>query len=178
MALMAEEVVQEWLNRQGYFTIRGARLGVHELDLLAVRHQNGAWTCRHIEVQVSHRPMSYLSALPLTIQKATGRKANAPTKRSESELQGGIGEWIAKKFDHPDKVALKQRLAPGLWSREVVVHKLYAPQEALLLEAAGVRVHTLAAVLEVLRRPGDVVRAAGGEALLDLMWVASNTEAL
>ena len=27
MALLAEEVVEEWLNRQGYFTIRGIRLG-------------------------------------------------------------------------------------------------------------------------------------------------------
>jgi hypothetical protein len=27
--------VQEWLNRQGYFTIRGIKVDVHEIDLLA-----------------------------------------------------------------------------------------------------------------------------------------------
>lgn len=32
MALLAEELVQEWLNRAGFFTIRGVRLGVHEMD--------------------------------------------------------------------------------------------------------------------------------------------------
>ena len=37
MALLAEEIVEEWLNRQGYFTIRGVKVGVHEIDLLAVR---------------------------------------------------------------------------------------------------------------------------------------------
>ena len=37
MALLAEEVVEEWLNRKGYFTIRGAKVGVPEMDLLAVR---------------------------------------------------------------------------------------------------------------------------------------------
>jgi len=35
MALLAEEVVEEWLNRQGYFTIRGIRLGVHESRLVS-----------------------------------------------------------------------------------------------------------------------------------------------
>jgi hypothetical protein len=32
MALLAEEIVEEWLNRQGYFTIRGIKKGVHEID--------------------------------------------------------------------------------------------------------------------------------------------------
>lgn len=36
MALLAEEIVEEWLNRQGYFTIRGIKMGVQEIDLLAV----------------------------------------------------------------------------------------------------------------------------------------------
>lgn len=26
MALLAEEIVEEWLNRQGYFTIRGIKM--------------------------------------------------------------------------------------------------------------------------------------------------------
>jgi hypothetical protein len=36
MALLAEEIVEEWLNRNGYFTIRGIKLGVQEIDLLAL----------------------------------------------------------------------------------------------------------------------------------------------
>jgi len=36
MALLAESLVEEWLNRDGYFTIRGVKRGVGELDLLAV----------------------------------------------------------------------------------------------------------------------------------------------
>ena len=52
MALLAEEIVEEWLNRQGYFTIRGVKVGVHEIDLLAVKWQkDGKAECRHIEVQ-------------------------------------------------------------------------------------------------------------------------------
>ncbi len=37
MALLGEEVVEEWLNRKGYFTIREIKLGVHEIATLALR---------------------------------------------------------------------------------------------------------------------------------------------
>ena len=60
MALIAEELVQERLNCQGYFTIRGARLRNHELDLLAVKVMgDGLLDCRHIEVNVSVNPIGY-----------------------------------------------------------------------------------------------------------------------
>ena len=65
MALLAEEIVEEWLNRQGYVTIRGIKMGVHEIDLLAVKWlENGKVECRHIEVQASMRPVSYISRVP------------------------------------------------------------------------------------------------------------------
>lgn len=35
MALLAEQLVEEWLNRQGYFTIRCIKIGVH-VDLINV----------------------------------------------------------------------------------------------------------------------------------------------
>jgi hypothetical protein len=37
MSLLAEVVVEEWLNRRGYFTIRGVKLGNDEIDILAIR---------------------------------------------------------------------------------------------------------------------------------------------
>ena len=41
MSLLAEAVVEEWLNRQGYFTIRGIKLGNDEIDILAIRPLSG-----------------------------------------------------------------------------------------------------------------------------------------
>ena len=50
MALLAEELVKEWLRRQGYFTIRGIRLGIHEIDLLAIKQcPNRTSEFRHVE---------------------------------------------------------------------------------------------------------------------------------
>ena len=66
MSILAEQLVDEWLNRQGFFTVRGAKSGVHEIDLLGVRSLKGnkteleAW---HVEVQVSFNPIAYISKL-------------------------------------------------------------------------------------------------------------------
>jgi hypothetical protein len=41
VAIFAETLVEEWLNRKGFFTIRGAKGGLLEMDLLAVRYREG-----------------------------------------------------------------------------------------------------------------------------------------
>ena len=37
MALLAEELVEEWLNRQRFLAIRGLEFGGDETDLLTIR---------------------------------------------------------------------------------------------------------------------------------------------
>jgi len=37
MAALAESLVDAWLNRQGFFTVRGLKHGIDEIDLLGVR---------------------------------------------------------------------------------------------------------------------------------------------
>lgn len=129
MALLAEELVEEWLNRQGYFTIRGIKLGVHEIDLLAIRPNGNQLERRHIEVQASVRPIGYVSRLPKEVQKRTGKRGTSVKKRTPEELAAGVREWIEKKYELPRKVTMRQRLAPGEWSRELVVHRLRYPEE-------------------------------------------------
>src|SRR2546427_6444377 len=113
MALLDEELVEEWLNRQGYFTIRGVKLGVHEIDLLAIRPAGVKLECRQIEVQASVRPVSYITKVPRAVQRQTGRAPGSAKTRGDDELRQGIREWVAKKFDQPDKQRLLRKLAPG-----------------------------------------------------------------
>ena len=82
MALIAEEVVEEWLNQQGYFTIRGIKLGVQEMDILAIKLNDEAADLRHYEVQASVNPVSYISSVPKAIQKSEGRHANSAKSRT------------------------------------------------------------------------------------------------
>ena len=88
MTLLAEELVEEWLNRNGYFTIRGIKLGVHEIDLLALRVNGSAIEARHIEVQASVHPVSYFSPLPKEVRKTTGRY-----QQSKNTLRKRIESW-------------------------------------------------------------------------------------
>ncbi len=66
MALIAEELVEEWLNQQKYFTIRNLKSGQNEIDLLGVK-LNGKSKNQlvHVEVMVSHSPMSWICRINL-----------------------------------------------------------------------------------------------------------------
>lgn len=68
MAILAESLVDEWLNRDGYFTVRGVRDGVEEIDILGVRPGKKALEGRHVEVQVSLPIMRITSASNFDVQ--------------------------------------------------------------------------------------------------------------
>lgn len=175
MALLAEEIVEEWLNRAGYFTARGVKIGVHEIDLLAIRPLPSGLECRHIEVQASVRPVSYVTRVPKEIQLSTGRAPGSAKVRSDEELRQGIHEWIQKKFDHPSKQMARERLAPGQqWSRELVLNRVKSEREAELIEEAGITVHRLASILKDLQLPGLIEGAAGAH-LVDLVSMTAES---
>jgi Holliday junction resolvase-like predicted endonuclease len=52
MSLLAETLVEEWLNRKGYFTIRGIKDSIDEIDVLGVK---SSWHCVHCEVRQNHK---------------------------------------------------------------------------------------------------------------------------
>ena len=175
MALLAEVVVEEWLNRQGYFTIRGAKIGVNEIDLLAIRLASHGIECRHLEVQASMRPVSYISKVPRSARRE-GRPANS-AKRSEDELRVGVAEWVAGKFDDPRKRQLMDRLAPGPWSRELVIHRVKSADEVRLIESRGVTIRHLSAIVRELRATDGMIASAGGADFMDLITMADHSSA-
>jgi len=173
MALIAEEIVNEWLNRKGYFTMRGVKLGVQEMDILAVKYENGKPILRHYEVQASMRPASYISQVPKAIQKRTGRKPNDARRRSKSELATGVREWIDKKFRLPNKKALRERLVQGQWSFHLVVHIVRHQEELEIFNTSDeITVVHLKDILDDLL--GDIDASeyvASSKDLIDLMKV-------
>lgn len=110
MALLDEQLVEEWLNRKNFFTIRGIKCGVDEIDLLAVHHgatENEYW---HVEVQVSFRPIGYV-----------GGDTNA-RKRTADEIRAGVEQWVEKKFTSERKVTRRNEVLPDANWRYVFVH--------------------------------------------------------
>lgn len=172
MALLAEELVEEWLNRNGYFTIRGIKLGVQEIDLLAIRINDGIIEARHIEVQASVNPISYLNPLPKDVRKSTGRGSASTKLRTEKELRDGIKEWVNKKFLLEIKEKTRQQLHSGNWSFELVVHKMKFPQELDLLREHGITIHNLDEIVKDLSdHHSTMIPRASGSDLFELVML-------
>lgn len=110
MALLDEQLVDEWLNRKCFFTMRGIKSGIDEIDLLAVRMAESKLECWHVEVQVSFRPIGYV-----------GGDTNA-RRRSEDELRAGVEQWVAKKFTSERKVSRRNAILPNAQWKYVFVH--------------------------------------------------------
>tara|TARA_Y100001937_G_scaffold124175_1_gene188442 strand:+ start:278 stop:817 length:540 start_codon:yes stop_codon:yes gene_type:complete len=176
MALLAEEIVEEWLNRQGYFTIRGIRLGVNEVDLVAVKFSEGQEVvCRHIEVQASMRPVSYISKVPKAARK-TGRAPNSAA-RSEEELVEGVAEWVEGKFFAAKKRALMQTLCNGDWSSELVINNVKSEKEVGLISERGITIRRLSdIVLELNDSSKFPIKSAAGSDFIDLLQMGANTQ--
>lgn len=119
MALLDEQLVEEWLNRKKFFTIRGIKCGIDEIDLLAVKHDADTNECWHVEVQVSFRPIGYV-----------GGDTNA-RKRSTEEIRAGIEQWVDKKFTSQRKVTRRNEFFPNAQWRYVFVHGVLRDESEL-----------------------------------------------
>ena len=168
MALLAEEIVEEWLNRDGWFTIRGIKIGVNEIDILGIKPSQEGIQCRHIEVQASFNPVSYLTKIPKA-KRLPGQGANSAKFRSDEELQEHVLEWILQKFDHPKKIQQRKKLFNGNWTRELVVHNLKYPKELELIQKAGITIHQLGDVLASFKRTDTIVSKASGADFVELV---------
>jgi hypothetical protein len=176
MALLAEVIVEEWLNRNGYFTIRGIKVGVHEIDLLAIAVRGSAIEARQIEVQASVRPISYLCPLPKDVQKETGRKPMNMKKRTPEVLAKGVTEWVNKKYSHDAKKRLRNALFRGEWKYELVIHRVKFPEELKLLEKHGVKIHKLDDIAASLRGSHTIIQGAAGSDLLELIMLGREAQ--
>ena len=122
MSLLAENLVEEWMNRKGFFTIRGVRDGVAECDLLGVRTKNGALEAWHVEAQVSFNPVSYVTPLTKNLSTKHGKAKTTAWKRSPEILSECVAAWVEKKFNSTAKAKVRERLWPGLKWQKMLVH--------------------------------------------------------
>ena len=135
MSLLAENLVEEWMNRQGFFTIRGIRDGVAEMDLLGVRTKNGLTEGWHVESQVSFNAISYVTPLTNERSKMMGKAKTTAWKRTPEILAESVAAWVEKKFDSKAKCKVRNRFWPGLeWRKKLVYGCAKYPDEIAELE--------------------------------------------
>jgi Holliday junction resolvase-like predicted endonuclease len=154
MALLAESLVEEWLNRDGYFTIRGLKHGVGEMDLLAVRpQQKGVVVGMHVEVQASFRPIGYIAKRTKSMIAADGGNASSARARKPRQIDACAREWVQNKFQDQAKIKLRNRLWPGVqWSFHLVHAVVREPRELRIFEKEGVTCHPFHELLASLSR--------------------------
>lgn len=180
MSLMAEQIVEEWLNRRGFFTIRGARVGTGEIDLLAIRPRETGMECWHYEVQGSLRPVSYICPAQAAHRKKGISPFNAKRRQNE-DMQVAVDEWVKKKFHDERKRTTRLSLCKGSWQFGLVVGNVKFPDEIQAIEKAGVTIIQLANIIPALEprksmKAGSefVLDAAGGNDLIELVWARQN----
>ena len=157
MARLGEEVIIEWLNCDGYFTIRSVKIGSSEIDVLAIKPlAGGGHFCRHIEVQLSPHPMSYIAA------GSMGAK-----KKTDAELGAAVKDWVDKKFNRPKVVKLRKSLCESEWTKELVLWNVKYESEVREIERLGIKVWRLRAILEDMEKynRGRHYSAAGRDLL-------------
>lgn len=154
MALLAEQIVEEWLTRQGYFTIRGLRLGNDEIDLLAIKHLGqGKWKHLHVEVQVSIRPVSYISGLTKDRQiEYNISGARNAKKRTEKQLQSAVDDWLLKKYFSDKKKNIRKQLSNSTdWEFLFVHGKVKTDSELNFIRKNNIEVKDIKEILKALQ---------------------------
>jgi len=98
---------------------------------------------RHIEVQASVRPVSYLCPFAKRYTEGTGRKPMSMKPCTPKELADGVQEWVKKKYQRDAKKRLRNVLYQGEWKYELVIHHIKFPEELNLIEKHGIKIHQL-----------------------------------
>lgn len=155
MALFAEAIVEEWLNRKGYFTIRGVKVGNSEIDLLAVSSSEPKGL--HVEVSVAIRPMAYICT-------------SSAKKLTSQEIEACTEGWVSKKYRHEKVVQQRETLWPEReWSFLFVYGNVKHEEELGFISGQGVELVEMREVLTELRKRTPFTTSSEASAVAELL---------
>lgn len=182
MAALAEQLVDEWLNRQGFFTIRGVKQGVNEIDLLGIRPSKteiGQLEAWHVEVQISFNPVSYISKLsPSQIEELGAKSKNSSKKRPPIFLEQTVSHWVLGKFKSLRKQQMREGCWPGLdWKPHFVHANAKHPEELELIAKQGITLIEFSQVLKDLRNAEAAYKGNSGTDIVDIISYVSELDA-
>jgi hypothetical protein len=171
MALLAESLVDEWLNRKGFFTVRGVKHGVGEIDLLGVRPSPDGYEAWHVEVQASFRPIGYIAPIPKESLVGFAESKTSMKKRPSALIKTAAVAWVKKKFTSKSKAAARELAWPGLTWKYFLVHAVVRePAELTAIKSQGIEIVPLHKVLAELGHGMSVgIKGGAGTDLSDII---------
>lgn len=125
-----ENIVAGWFNSKGYFLIKNLKVGVNEVDILAVRLDDNQKVndAIHIEVQCSSNPIGYIGGTP------------SAKKRDASEVEVGVVAYIDKKFNNPKITGVIKSLIGNKYRKMFICGKLKEEETIKYFEKNGIKV--------------------------------------
>ncbi len=167
MAQSHEKLVEEWLRRNRYFTIRSARIGYSEIDLLALKvektEKDGKLidkiVRRHIEVQISLKPVSYITQ-------------NHAKKRTPEQIEKDVDSWVHKKYFSHTRQEIRDAFWGGGttledWNFDFVHYVIKEPIEIELIKKKGINIITFENIVKDLRKDDNLGTARRGSDAAD-----------
>lgn len=139
---LIEHIVGSWFNAKGYFVIQNLKVGVYEVDLLAIKldSKQKVEDAVHVEIQCSSNPIGYIGGSP------------SAKKRSEVEVEDGVQAYIQKKFEHSNTKQVIQSLLGDTYRRMFVCGKLKDESTIASFEKQGIEVVRVWQIFDDLKR--------------------------
>lgn len=170
MAFLAETLVDEWLNRERYFTVRGLKDGVSEIDLLGVRPSTDGLEACHVEAQVSFRPVGYITPISNEHLADFAKSRTSAKARPETLLRSCVAAWIEKKFTSKRKFKAREQAWAGLHWKYVFVHGVVRDQlELTMIAEHGVQVVPFHNILDRLKHDSSSQRGSAGTDISEIV---------
>lgn len=164
MAHLDEQLVEQWLNKNKFFTIQGLKSGNDEIDFLAIRLlDDGGVEYKHVEVQVSFRPIGFVCGLPLATKE-------------QVDVQAGVDAWIHKKFLSPRKVQLREMYAPrnAKWEFVLVHGEMKHSIESEIFQKSIIQLVPYKSVLSELSSEVAHVTSSPANGILEILRYVAN----
>ena len=160
MALLDEEIVEYWLNNNGFFCMRGVKTGLGEIDFLASRPNKTGLDCWHVEVTVSFRPIGYI-----------GGNTNA-RRRTNEEISQGVDDWIQKKFLENRKLEKRDLMVSDAnWDFVLICAEVKHSIELDMLESRGIKIYRYKDILNDLIGSHSYVNSTAGNIIEILRYM-------
>lgn len=163
MSQIDEQLVEQWLNKNRFFTIQGLKTGNDEIDFLAIRMlSDGTFEYKQVEVQVSFRPIGFVCGLPLAT-------------RDRLEIARGVEAWIFKKFENPKKYKLRETYASRdvKWEYVLVHGEIKHEMEREAFLNSQVRLVPYSSVLAELAGNSSHVTSSPANGILEIVRYAN-----
>ncbi|MBI2049856.1 MAG: hypothetical protein HYT35_00135 [Candidatus Staskawiczbacteria bacterium] len=125
-----ENIVANWFNSKGYFLIKNLKIGVNEIDILAVKLNNDqkVGDAIHIEIQCSSNPIGYIGG------------SSSAKRRNVSEIKLGVASYIDRKFNNKKIRNVIERLIGNKYRKMFICGKLKYENTIKYFEKDGIEV--------------------------------------